>query len=108
MTVLMNKQLTVMLYMTVCGLGTGMIIDIFKIFVRRFFDKNTLATIFIGIIEAVVIAYFIEEYMFFCQHGKISFTGIVSFFIGLLLWYKYFYDIISWGEFDEQKRKKTP
>ena len=106
MTILIKKQLIVMISMTICGLGTGMILDIFKIFVRRFFDKNTLATIITGIIEAIVIAYLIEEYLFFCQNGKVTFVSIVSFFVGLLLWYKYFYDIISTGEFDEQKRKK--
>lgn len=107
MTILIEKQLIVMLCMSICGLGAGMIIDIFKIFVRRFFDKNTLATIITGIMNAMVIAYLVEEYLFFCQNGKITFVSIVAFFIGLLLWYKYFYDIISLGEFDEQKRKKT-
>ena len=106
MTILIKKQLIVMISMTICGLGTGMILDIFKIFVRRFFDKNTLATIITGIIEAIVIAYLIEEYLFFCQNGKITLVSMVAFFIGLLLWYKYFYEIISLGGCDEQKRKK--
>ncbi len=97
-----------MFYMSMCGLGTGLVIDIFKIFVRRFFDKNTIATTITGIIASVVVAYLIEEYMYFCQNGKITFIGIVAFFVGLLLWYKYFYDIISVGEFNEQKGKKTP
>jgi hypothetical protein len=107
MTVLITKQLTIIFYMCACGLCAGLVLDIFKIFVRRFFDKNTLATIITGIIEAIVIAYLIEEYLFFCQNGKVTFVSIVSFFVGLLLWYKYFYDIISLGDENEQKRKET-
>ncbi|MBR6528412.1 MAG: hypothetical protein IKT62_00105 [Firmicutes bacterium] len=108
MTVLISKQLTIIFYMCACGLCAGLVLDIFKIFVRRFFDKNTIATIIIGIIAAVVIAYLIEEYSFFCQNGKLSMTGAVSFFVGLWLWCKNFCDIISLGENNEQKREKAP
>lgn len=108
MTILIEKQLTIMFYMCACGLCSGLVIDIFKIFVRRFFDKNTTATIITGIIAAVVVSYLIEEYSFFCQNGKLSVTGAVAFFVGLLLWHKYFCDIISIGEKHEQKREKTP
>ena len=101
MTILMGKQISIMIIMCACGLCIGLVLDIFKIFVRRFFSNNTIATTFIGIMAAVVVSFLIGEYSFFCQNGKNTFTGAVAFFVGLWLWYKYFYDIISLGEKDE-------
>ena len=93
--------------MSVCGLSIGLVLDVFKVFVRHLLGNNKYFRVILYALEAIVLSYLIQEYSFFCQNGKISFTGVMAFFVGLLLWYKYFYDIISLGEFDEQKRKKT-
>lgn len=108
MTELMQKQIKIMFFMAVCGLSVGLVIDIFKLFVRQSLAKNKYIKAIIGFVGTIVVAYLIGEYSFFCQSGKITFTGMVTFFGGLLLWYKYFYDIISLGEEYEQKRKKAP
>lgn len=93
--------------MSICGLNIGLVIDIFKLFVRQFLKNNKYIEIIIYLIETLVISYLIQEYSFYCQNGKITFAGVVAFFGGLLLWYKKFYGIISLGEENEQKRKKT-
>ncbi len=108
MTELIGKQLSIMIIMCACGLCAGLVLDIFRLFKRRFFKDNTVATMGIGIFAAIVLSYLIEEYSYFCQNGKLTFTGGAAFFVGLWLWYKYFYGIISLGENNEQKRKKTP
>ena len=90
------------------GAAAGLIDDTFKLFEKKFFPgkKSVIMAKVLG--EALVIAYVFGEYSFYCQNGKLTFIGIVSFFVGLLLWHKYFCDIISVGEENEQKRKKAP
>ena len=107
MTELIQKQIKIIFFMFMCGISVGLIIDIFKLFVRQLLVKNKYIRAIIGVVGSIVVAYFVGEYSFYCQNGKITFTGIATFFGGLLLWYKYFYDIISVGEKHEQKRKKT-
>lgn len=108
MTELIEKQLISMVMMCLCGIGSGLIIDTFRLFENKFFKRNRLANIICTLAGAMVISYFIGEYSYYCQNGKLTFTATVAYFTGLLLWYKYFYGIISLGEEDEQKRKKTP
>ena len=104
MTDLIEKQLGIMLSMFSCGLAVGLVVDIFRMFYNRFFRGKKMAKVTIGIIASLVISYFIGEYSYFCQNGKITLTGGITFFVGLLLWYKYFYDIIPMGDYNEQKR----
>ena len=40
MTELIEKQVLIILYMTSCGLCSGMIIDTFRLFQKRFFEEN--------------------------------------------------------------------
>ena len=108
MTLLIKKQLFTMLIMCLGGLATGIVIYIFSLFKLTFFCKLPKVKYIINMIEVVVIAYLVGEYSYFCQNGKLTVTGLVSFFVGLLLWYKYFYDIISLGDKNEQKREETP
>lgn len=108
MTELIEKQILSMVMVCLCGTGSGLIIDTFRLFKNKFFYKKRLVNIICTFAAAIVIAYFIGEYSYYCQNGKLTFTAAVAYFTGLLLWYKYFYGIISLGEEDEQKRKKTP
>ena len=108
MTELIQRQLITIFFMSICGLNIGLVTDIFKVFVRYLLGNKKYLVVIIYILETIVMAYLIQEYSFFCQNGKITFMGIVAFFIGLLLWYKYFYGIISLGEEHEQKRKEAP
>ena len=108
MTLLIKKQLFTMLVMCLGGLATGIVINIFSLFKIRFFSKQPKIKYIIDMIEVPVIAYLIGEYSYFCQNGKLTVTGLASLFVGLLLWYKYFYDIISLGDKNEQKREETP
>lgn len=108
MTLLIKKQLFAMLIMCIGGIATGVVLYVFDNFKDRFFSKRPKIATAVDLIKAVIIAYLVGEYSYFCQNGKLTATGFVSFFIGLLLWYKYFYDIISLGDNNEQKREKAP
>lgn len=107
MTELIQKQMKIMFFMFVCGISVGLVVDLFNFFVRELLGKYKYLRVIIDVVGAMIVAYLISEYAYFCQNGKITYIGIVTFFGGLLLWYKYFYDIISIGEKNEQKRKKT-
>ena len=48
------------------------------------------------------------DFFMYCQNGRITFMGAASFLLGLWLWRRFFYDIINFGEKDEQKGEKTP
>lgn len=101
MTELIKEQLLIILYMCMCGLCSGLILDTYKLFRERFFSKKKAAGRIISIFSVITIAFVIEEYSLYCQNGKMTCLGTASFFIGLWLWYKNFYDIISLGEKDE-------
>lgn len=108
MTILIKKQLLTIAIMCLGGTAAGLINDVFRLFEKRFFRNSKIIRGVIVVAEAIVIAYLFGEYSFLCQNGKITFIGIVSFFVGLLLWHKYFCDIISIGEENEQKREEAP
>lgn len=108
MSLLIQKQIFIILIMCLCGLVAGLVIDVFRLFERRFFSKIKFVQIIVGLLGSVVVAYLIGEFSYYCQNGKISVVGGIAFFVGLLLWYKYFCDIISVGEENEQKGKKAP
>ena len=97
MTELIEKQVLIILYMSSCGLCSGIVIDTFRLFQRRFFKENKLSWAVICMSLSITIAFIVEEYLLKCQNGKVTFIGMGAFFIGLWLWYKYFYDIISLG-----------
>ncbi len=105
MTELIGKQLFTIGIMFSAGLCAGIMNDVFKTFEEKFSGKITY--IILELIKYVVIAYLIGEFNFFGRNGKITFTAIASFFIGLLLWSKYFCGTIAVGENNEQKRQKT-
>lgn len=97
MTELIERQVLIILYMTSCGFCSGLIIDTFRLFQKRFFEENKLSWTIICVSLTITIAFLIEEYLLKCQNGKVTFVSIGAFFVGLLLWYKYFCDIISHG-----------
>lgn len=50
----------------------------------------------------------LSSFLYYCSFGRISFHGILGFFMGLLLWKKICYGIIvPWVRNDEAKNSKT-
>ena len=97
MTELIEKQIIVILYMSSCGFCSGIVIDTFRLFQRRFFKENKLSWVVICVSLSITISFLMEEYLFKCQNGKVTFMSAGAFFVGLWLWYKYFCDIITLG-----------
>jgi hypothetical protein len=94
MTDLIESQLKIIGTMVYCGITTGLVVDTFRLFARRFFPKKRIAKAILVLVCSVVIAFLIGEFGFYCQNGKLTFAGGVCFVAGLLLWKRYFYDII--------------
>lgn len=77
-----------------CGMTSGLIIDIFKLFIKRFVEHRCILKIMINFFCCIVIAFLIGDFIFYCQNGKLTFLGMAAFTTGLLLWRKFFCDII--------------
>lgn len=107
MTELIQYQLKIIGVMCYCGLAAGLIMDIFRLFIKRFFSHNKIMSVIMKALCCIVIAFLIGDFSFYCQNGKLTFLGTGVFFAGLWLWRKVFYGIIVTGEKDEQKREET-
>lgn len=95
MTDLIQSQLKTIFVMGYCGLTAGLIIDVFRLFARRFLKGKKIGDFMVKILCCIVIAFLIGEFSFYCQNGKLSFSGAVVFFAGLWLWRKFFYGIMN-------------
>lgn len=95
MTNLIQSQLGVIIVMTYCGLTSGLIYEFFTLFIMRFIKKNKIMQIVVRMFGYIVIGMMAADFMMYCQNGKITFTGMVCFVFGLLLWRKFFYGIIT-------------
>ena len=95
MTDLIQSQLKVIAVMVYCGLTAGLIIDVFRLFISRFFKNKKIFTVITKIFCCMAIAFFIGDFSFFCQNGKLTLTSGIAFAAGLWLWRKFFYDIIT-------------
>ena len=42
----------------------------------------------------IVIGFMISEFFYYCDNGKVTFSGIIWFLFGLLLWKRFFCDIL--------------
>lgn len=94
MTELILEQIRTIIVMSYCGMTSGLIIDVFRLFISRFIEGSYILKIIIKIFCCIVIAFLIGDFIFYCQNGKITFLGMAAFTIGLLLWRKFFCDII--------------
>lgn len=95
MTDLIQSQLRIIFIMGYCGLTSGLIIDVFSLFIKRFLKGHKICTAAAKIFCAIVIAFLAGEFVFYCQNGKLSFCVWAAFFAGLWLWRKFFYGIID-------------
>lgn len=94
MTELILEQIRTIIVMSYCGMTSGLIIDVFRLFISRFIEGSYILKIIIKIFCCIAIAFLIGDFIFYCQNGKITFLGMAAFTIGLLLWRKFFCDII--------------
>ena len=94
MTELVRSQSEIFLVMGGCGLAAGLVQDVFG----RFVEIRRCGRFTAGLMELicwVVTGFMVSEFFYFCDNGKISFSGIASFLSGLLLWKRLFCDIIA-------------
>ncbi len=91
--------------MTCCGIATGLIWNVFGMFISRFVLKDvskdkmsrrqSVLSAVAKLLCCVVTAVMIGEFLFFCRNGKLSFVGGAAFIAGLWLWKKCCYDTIK-------------
>ena len=94
MTELVRHQSEIFLVMGGCGLVMGLVQDVFHRFaeLRKFGKIKAFA---MELCYWIVTGFMISEFFYFCDNGKISFSGIVSFLSGLWLWKNLFCDILT-------------
>lgn len=107
MTELIQSQLKIIWIMAYCGFTAGLIIDVFKLFIRLYIKRSKVLRTAVLLLCCGVIAFLIGDFSFYCQNGKNTVLGVVVFLAGLWLWRRFFYNVIFAGEQDEQKREKT-
>lgn len=108
MTDLIRSQLSTIFVMTYCGLAASLVYDFFTVFIRRFAAGRRAGRAALRLLCYLVIGLLTADFFMYCQNGRITFMGAASFLLGLWLWRRFFYDIINFGEKDEQKGEKTP
>ena len=94
MTELVKSQSEIFLVMGGCGLTAGLVHDIFYKFmeIRR---TGKVASAIMELFYWIVTGFLVSEFFYFCDNGKISFSGIASFLLGLWLWKRLFCDILT-------------
>lgn len=95
MTDLIRSQAGIIVIMTYCGLTSYLVYDFFTLFINRFIKKNKAARVSARLFGYIIIGILAADFSMYCQNGKLSFTGLVCFAAGLLLWRRFFYGIIS-------------
>ena len=70
MTDLIQSQLKVIAVMVYCGLTAGLIIDVFRLFISRFFKNKKIFTVITKIFCCMAIAFFIGDFSFFLPERK--------------------------------------
>lgn len=104
MTELVRSQSEIFLVMGGCGLAAGLIQDVFGRFVEIRRCGRIISAI-MEIMQWIVTGFMVSEFFYFCDDGKISFSGIGSFLLGLWLWKRFFCDILTpiGGRDDKEK-----
>ena len=97
MSPLIRSQLVIFLVMTVCGIAAGLISELFKRYSTVFGFKGMRRTATELALYAVV-GVLINEFLYYCDNGKITATGMGSFLVGLWLWKRLFYGILTLTE----------
>ena len=104
MTELIRSQLNIFFVMTLGGMAAGLVLDVFEAF-SQIRCAGKLGAAAAELIAWITVGFLVSEFMFFCDNGKVSFEGIMSFIAGLLLWKKCFCDILRpvGGDYGKEK-----
>lgn len=105
MTNLMEKQLLIMGVMVYCGLAAGLVDHTVFLFRKRFIKRRWISGI-VQVLGLVLIGWCIGKFLYYSSYGKITFLGVVCFFIGLWLWRKFLCKDTEDGE-TQWQRKET-
>ena len=106
MSELIRNQLQCIFFMIYCGMTVGIITELFHILITRI-SKRKISAIIIRIMQCVVTAYIIGEFLLYADNGKVSILAVISILAGVLLWLKFFYGIIAVGDENGEERQKT-
>ena len=104
MSGLIRSELIIFLVMAVCGITAGLIGGLFKSYITAR-GLRKFGSIVMQLIMYAIVGVMISEFFYFCDNGKITATGIGSFLMGLWLWKKFFCDILTLTEADNDKEK---
>lgn len=104
MSNLIKSQLIIAAAMCGAGLAAGLCMEFFEryIAVRRLRKFSSTAVRLLGYI---FIGVMVSEFFYFCDNGKITVEGVCTFLIGLWLWKKYFYGILTPTEAEKVEEK---
>ena len=108
MSELVRSQLTIFFVMTAGGLAAGLSMEVFRLLIkiRELRGIREKAAELLSFVMAGVLA---GEFSYFCDNGKLTLTATVSFLIGLWLWKRLFYGILTLTEAEngeEERRSK--
>ncbi len=106
MTELIHAQLTVIAVMTSCGLTSGLIRSVFCAF-EKIKKMKMSGLIFTESLYFLSMGFLYSEFTFYCENGKLSLLGLISFIMGLWLWKKFFCGILYVGEKDEKRQEQS-
>ena len=105
MSDLVRSQLTIFFVMTTGGLAAGLCMEVFRLFVkiRKLKGIGEKAAGLLSFVMAGVLA---AEFLYFCDNGKITLTATASFLIGLWLWKRLFYGILTLTEAENGEKER--
>lgn len=104
MSGLIRSELIIFLVMTACGMTAGLMGEIFKSYITAR-GLRKFGSIVMQLIMYAIVGVMISEFFYYCDNGKITATGIGSFLMGLWLWKKFFCDILTLTEADNDKEE---
>ena len=108
MSDLVRSQLTIFSVMAAGGLAAGLCMEVFHRYIKIRKLKGAMKTA-AELSSYAMAGILAGEFSYFCDNGKLTLTAATSFLIGLWLWKRLFYGILTLTEADngeEERRSK--
>ena len=105
MSDLVRSQLTIFFVMTAGGLAAGLCMAVFRRFIIIRNLKGMMRTA-AELTSYAMTGILAGEFSYFCDNGKLTLTAAASFLIGLWLWKRLFYGILTLTEADNGEKER--